>query len=90
MKKGFLLLSMIAITYLLTTTIYSYFFGLPPFNYGITVGYPTIYYSFRVSPIETQYGSIKLSCSLSLDKRWFIFAFNAIFCLKSLKTARRI
>jgi hypothetical protein len=58
MKKGFLLLSMIAITYLLTTTIYSYFFGLPPFNYGITVGYPTIYYSFRVSPIETQYGFI--------------------------------
>lgn len=49
---------LIAILYFSATILYSILVGLPPFNNGIVVGYPAIYYQFNVSETETQWGFI--------------------------------
>jgi hypothetical protein len=38
--------------------IYSYFFGLSPFNHGIVIGYPAIYYQFYIEKQNLQHGFI--------------------------------
>ncbi len=59
MKKILISLVSISIIYLIFTILYSYFFGLPPFNHGIVVGFPTIFYRFATSNSEFQYGFMR-------------------------------
>lgn len=66
MKKKILLFVTVGMFYLLVTFLYSCFFDLPPFNHGIVIGYPTIYYSFYVSPTEIQYGIIGINIFYNL------------------------
>jgi hypothetical protein len=51
------------------------FIGLPPFNKGFVIGFPTIYYQFDISVNESQHGfmglenlaiNIVIICLLSL------------------------
>lgn len=61
MRKIIFQFLIIGVLYLTSTFLYSIFFGLPPFNSGQVVGYPTIYYQFWISETEKQFGFMKIS-----------------------------
>jgi hypothetical protein len=46
--KKILLIIIIAVIYFIVIYFYSMLFGLPPFNRGIIIGYPAIYYEFYI------------------------------------------
>lgn len=56
MKKNLFTVIIIALLYFLATFLYSLLFGLPPFNTGIVVGYPAIFYQFDIAESEKQCG----------------------------------
>lgn len=58
MKNHFFRLCIVGVLYMIGTIIYSYFFGLPPFNFGITIGYPALYYQFYLAENDLQHGTI--------------------------------
>jgi len=58
MLKSLFTLIIITILYFFATFLYSLVFGIPPFNNGIVVGYPALYYQFNISKTETQSGFI--------------------------------
>ena len=60
MKGSFFQFLITGILYLSSTFLYSFFFGLPPFNTGQVIGYPTIYYQFWISETEKQFGFMKI------------------------------
>ena len=61
MKRSLSIIS-IAVIYIAVIYFYSMFFGLPPFNRGIIIGYPAIYYEFNVSgDPSAQHGFMKIS-----------------------------
>jgi hypothetical protein len=59
MKKVIFKLMIIGFLYFLIILIYSYFIGLPPFHHGIVIGCPTIYYQFKSSSNEIQFGTTR-------------------------------
>lgn len=74
----------IAILYFGVTALYSMVFGLPPFNTGIVVGYPPIYYQLQISETETQWGFIG---NLNLVTNFLIIAIF-YYILKIIKKNR--
>lgn len=56
MKNFFFKSFIIGIIYFFLTFLYSSLYGLPPFNRGIVIGYPAIYYQFYISESEKQFG----------------------------------
>ncbi len=61
MKKQLFNFILVGVVYLIVTMIYSYFFGLPPFYDGITIGFPAIYYKFYISETDFQHGTIGIN-----------------------------
>jgi hypothetical protein len=61
MIKVIFKLAVIGLVYFLITFLCSFFWGMPPFYQGITVGYPTIYYRFYTSTGEAQHGVVSMA-----------------------------
>lgn len=59
MKKKILVLIFIGGLYLTITFGMSFFIKFPPFNQGLSVGFPVVYYQFTVSSNEIQHGIIR-------------------------------
>ncbi|KFF09689.1 hypothetical protein [Flavobacterium hydatis] len=79
MKANFFQIIIIGVLYLLSTLLYSVFFGFPPFNHGLVIGYPAIYYQFYVSEGYRQFGftgigNLMVNCAVILFV-FFIFKF---------------
>lgn len=61
--------AIIGTIYLFAVYTYSYFFGLPPFNRGVILGYPAIYYEFYIGCGEYQWGFtnvLNLLCNIGI------------------------
>ncbi|MDR6969258.1 hypothetical protein J2X31_003285 [Flavobacterium arsenatis] len=56
MKKFLIQIFIISLFYLIFTIIVSLIVGLPPFNTGMVIGYPAIYYQFYLNENEIQFG----------------------------------
>lgn len=70
----------IGLSYLIIIFIISIKIGLPPFNKGYVIGFPTMYYSFEISPNENQHGFMGLiSVSINLVIILFISFIYTIF-----------
>jgi hypothetical protein len=79
MKRTILLIIVIGLSYIFCTFLYGYFFKASPFNKGMTIGYPTIYYSFNVSKTEVQHGIIRENIYYNLLIILIIYVFVQLF-----------
>lgn len=61
MKTFVFQIIIIGILYLVLTLFYSILWGLPPFNHGIVIGYPAIFYQFYISEDSKQFGFMGVS-----------------------------
>ncbi|EHQ41275.1 Uncharacterised protein [Myroides odoratus] len=59
MRKKILFLILIGGLYFTITFIMSFFIKFPPFNHGLSIGFPVVYYQFNVSSNEIQHGIIR-------------------------------
>jgi hypothetical protein len=56
MKRIIICYIVVSTLYIISTFVYSLTFGLPPFNHGVVIGFPSVYYIFKVSDDSFQYG----------------------------------
>ena len=75
MKRYIKYTVIIGLIYIVLSFLLSITIGLPPFNQGFVIGFPSIYYKFDVNPTESQHGfmgiknvliNISIICFLSL------------------------
>ena len=45
--KNLIVYLIVTLIYLSFTIVYSVLYGLPPFNYGLVIGFPAMYYQFE-------------------------------------------
>lgn len=84
MKNSFYIMIFIGVIYLLSTFVYSYFLGLPPFNHGFVIGFPAMYYQFNVSQNDIQYGFIGKNIFFNMIIILGIYLF-VLLCRKVLR-----
>lgn len=56
MKRIIICYIVVSLLYQISTFVYSLIFGLPPFNHGAAIGFPTVCYVFKVSENSFQHG----------------------------------